>query len=254
MCTQLKARISSLLNPAKEGDKWSRLTDGILITLITLNIVAVILETVSAIYERYACVFRLFERISVYVFTIEYALRLWSCTCESRYRHPVAGRLRYVFSFSALIDLLAFLPFYLPFISFDLRFLRILRLFRFLRIFKLSRYLNATKLLSNVFQSKKEELVLCLVITLSLIIVASSLMYFAENQAQPESFSSIPATMWWCVTTLTTVGYGDVYPVTVIGKFLTACIAILGIGMFALPAGILASGFSDEFKKRRKSK
>jgi voltage-gated potassium channel len=254
MYTQLKVRISSLLNPAKEGDTWSRLTDGILITLITLNIVAVILETVSAIYERYACVFRLFERISVYVFTIEYALRLWSCTCESRYRHPVAGRLRYVFSFSALIDLLAFLPFYLPFISFDLRFLRILRLFRFLRIFKLSRYLNATKLLSNVFQSKKEELVLCLVITLSLIIVASSLMYFAENQAQPESFSSIPATMWWCVTTLTTVGYGDVYPVTVIGKFLTACIAILGIGMFALPAGILASGFSDEFKKRRESK
>jgi voltage-gated potassium channel len=151
----------------------------------------------------------------------------------------------------ALIDLLAFAPFYMPFTRIDLRVVRILRLFRFLRVFKLGRYLNATKLISNVFKSKKEELVLCLVITLSLIIIASSFMYFAENQAQPDKYSSIPATMWWCVTTLTTVGYGDIFPITVMGKILTAFIAILGIGMFALPAGILASGFSDEFQKRK---
>jgi voltage-gated potassium channel len=240
-----------LLNPAKGNGRWDKVVDCFLVILITLNIIAVILETVDSIYNSYNVCFRIFEKVSVYIFTIEYLLRLWACTCETKYKHPIIGRLKWIFSFGAIIDLLAFLPFYLPFTSVDLRVVRILRLFRFLRIFKLGRYLNATKLISNVFKSKKEELILCLVITLSLIIIASSFMYFAENQAQPDKYSSIPATMWWCVTTLTTVGYGDVFPIIVIGKILTAFIAILGIGMFALPAGILASSFSDEFQKRK---
>jgi voltage-gated potassium channel len=251
MYKNLKYRIYLLLNPAKGNGKWDKVIDYFLVTLISLNIVAVILETVVDIYNLYNLCFRVFEKISVYIFTLEYLLRLWTCTSEEKYSHPVLGRLRYIFSFGALIDLFAFAPFYLPFTKIDLRVIRILRLFRFLRIFKLGRYLNATRLISNVFKSKKEELILCMVITLSLIIVASSFMYFAENQVQPDKYSSIPATMWWCVTTLTTVGYGDVFPITVIGKFLTAFIAILGIGMFALPAGILASGFSDEFQKRK---
>ncbi|GHU67049.1 hypothetical protein FACS189413_01130 [Bacteroidia bacterium] len=251
MYKNLKYRIYLLLNPAKGNGRWDKVVDYFLVTLISLNIVAVILETVDDVYNSYNLCFKVFERFSVYVFTIEYLLRLWACTYETKYKRPIIGRLKWIFSFDALMDLLAFLPFYLPFTSVDLRVVRILRLFRFLRIFKLGRYLNATKLISNVFKSKKEELILCLVITVSLIIVASSFMYFAENQAQPDKYSSIPATMWWCVTTLTTVGYGDVFPITVIGKFLTAFIAILGIGMFALPAGILASGFSDEFQKRK---
>jgi len=250
MKTDIKQTVFQLLNVSDGQDKASKLVDYMLIALISLNVIVVIIETVNNIYSRYATFFWLFEQISVYIFTVEYLLRIWSCTCDVKFQHPVWGRLKFMVSFESLIDLLAFLPFYLPFITVDLRFIRILRLFRFLRIFKLTRYLNATKLLSSVFKSKKEELILCLVITAPLIIVASSLMYFAENEAQPEAFSSIPATMWWCVTTLTTVGYGDVYPVTVVGRILTACIAILGIGMFALPAGILASGFSDEFKKR----
>jgi voltage-gated potassium channel len=253
MKTEIKKTVNRLLNPSDGRSRAGVMVDWFLMALITLNVVLVIVETVESIYTRYALFFRLFERVSVYIFTVEYALRLWSCTCEKCYHRPVVGRLKFIFSAAALIDLLAFLPFYLPFTAVDLRFIRILRLFRFLRIFKLTRYLNATKMISNVFRSKREELVLCLVITFSLIVVASSLMYFAENSAQPDKFSSIPATMWWCVTTLTTVGYGDVYPVTIIGKILTACIAILGIGMFALPAGILASGFSDEFKKRREN-
>jgi voltage-gated potassium channel len=216
-----------------------------------LNVVAVTLETVNNLYDSYNLCFRVFEKISVYIFTVEYLLRLWTCTSEEKYKHPVFGRLRYIFSLGALIDLLAFLPFYMPFTKIDLRVIRIMRLFRFLRIFKLGRYMNATQMISKVFKSKKEELILCLVITFSLIIVASSLMYFTENRAQPDKFSSIPATMWWCVTTLTTVGYGDVFPITVLGRLLTAFIAILGLGMFALPAGILASGFSDEFQNRK---
>jgi voltage-gated potassium channel len=251
MYEKIKYRIYLVFNPAKENDKWSKIIDYFLIALITLNVVAVILETVDDVYNSYSLYFRIFEKISVYIFTVEYIIRLWTCTCETKYSHPILCRLRYIFSLGALIDLLAFVPFYLPFARIDLRVIRILRLFRFLRIFKLGRYLDATKLISNVFKSKKEELILCLVITLSLIIVASSFMYFAENQAQSDKYSSIPATMWWCVTTLTTVGYGDVFPITVIGRLLTALIAILGIGMFALPAGILASGFSDEFQKRK---
>jgi len=251
MKNKLKYRIYLLLNPTKRNGKWDKVLDYFLVTLITLNIIAVILETVDDVYNSYNQFFSIFERISVYIFTIEYMLRLWSCTCNAKYRHPIIGRLKWIFSFGALVDLLAFTPFYLPFTKVDLRIIRILRLFRFFRIFKLGRYLNATKLISNVFKSKKEELILCMVITLFLIIVASSFVYFAENQAQPDKYSSIPSTMWWCVTTLTTVGYGDVFPITVIGKILTAFIAILGIGMFALPAGILASGFADEFQKRK---
>jgi voltage-gated potassium channel len=251
MYNKLKYRIYLLLNPAKGNGKWDKVMDYFLVTLITLNIIAVILETVNDIESSYSLCFKIFEKVSVYIFTVEYLLRLWTCTCETKYKHPIFGRLKWVFSFGALIDLLAFAPFYLPFAKVDLRVVRILRLFRFLRIFKLGRYMNATRMISNVFKSKKEELVLCLIITFSLIVVASSLMYFTENQAQPDIFSSIPATMWWCVTTLTTVGYGDVFPITVLGRLLTAFIAILGLGMFALPAGILASGFSDEFQKRK---
>jgi voltage-gated potassium channel len=254
MCQKIKYKIYLLLNPAEGNEKWDKIVDYFLVTLITLNIIAVIFETVDDVYNSYNLCFKIFEKISVYIFTVEYLLRLWTCTCETKYQYPIIGRLKWIFSFGALIDLLAFAPFYLPFTKVDLRVVRILRLFRFLRIFKLGRYLNATKIISNVFKSKKEELILCMVITLSLIIVASSFMYFAENQAQPDKYSSIPATMWWCVTTLTTVGYGDVFPVTVIGKILTAFIAILGIGMFALPAGILASGFSDEFQKKNTKK
>jgi voltage-gated potassium channel len=247
----LKHSVYLLLSPAEGNGKWDKIIDYFLVTLITLNVIAVVLETVDGIYDSYNLYFGIFEKISVYLFSVEYLLRLWACTSQAKYSRPIVGRLQYVFSFGAIIDLLAFVPFYLPFTKIDLRILRILRMFRFLRIFKLGRYLNATKIISNVFKSKKEELILCLVITFSLIIVASSLVYFAENQAQPDKYSSIPATMWWCVTTLTTVGYGDVFPITVIGKILTAFVAILGIGMFALPAGILASGFSDEFHRRK---
>lgn len=251
MYQNLKYKIYLLLNPAVGNSKWDKVIDYFLIILISLNVIAVILETVDSLYLPNAFVFKSFEKFSVYVFTLEYVLRLWVCTCDPKYKNSVKGRLKWIFSLGSLIDLFAFLPFYLPFTKVDLRAIRTLRLFRFLRIFKLGRYLNATRIVSNVFKSKKEELILCMVITLSLIIVASSLMYFAENQAQPDKYSSIPATMWWCVTTLTTVGYGDVFPITVIGKFLTAFIAILGIGLFALPAGILASGFTDEFQKRK---
>jgi voltage-gated potassium channel len=250
MYKKLKYQVYSLLNPAKKNGKWDRVVDYFLIILIKLKIIKLINEKVNEIYYAYRLYFRIFTEISIFIFTIEYLLRLWTCTCEAKYRHPFTGRLRYALSFSAMVDLFAFLPYYMPFTVVDLRSLRILRLLRFMRIFKLGRYINATRLISNVFKAKKEELIFCLVIIFSLILVSSSFVYFAENQAQPEVYSSIPATMWWCITTITTIGYGDIIPVTTVGKILTGFISILGIAIFALPTGILASGFAHEFQKR----
>lgn len=189
------------------------------------------------------------------VFTIEYILRLWTCTADDRFRSPIKGRIRFAATPLALVDLMAILPFYLEIImlirALDLRFIRALRLFRLFRLFKMGRYSEALKTLGNVLKQKKEELFITVFAILILLITASSLMYFVEKDAQPEAFSSILAAMWWGVSTLTTVGYGDIYPITAIGKFLGALIALLGIGMFALPAGILASGFAEEMQKKR---
>lgn len=255
MYKKTKHKVHLLLDPSDGGTIWDMVINSIIVVLILLNTFAVILETVDSLFVAYKNIFKGFELFSVAFFSIEYILRIWSCTSMDKYKGTIKGRLKYMTSAGAIIDLLAILPFYLPLIiGFDLRFIRILRLLRFFRFFKLGRYLNASRIISNVFKSKKEELVLSFVITLFLIIIASSVMYYAEHDAQPDKFSSIPETMWWSVATLTTVGYGDTYPITGLGKILTACISILGIGMFALPAGILASGFSDEFKKLKNEK
>jgi voltage-gated potassium channel len=255
MYAKIKRKVYELLDPNVGGTNWDKFINVFIVTLIVLNVIAVLTETVSSIYEPNKKVFFVFEVFSVMAFTLEYFLRIWSCTCIEKYQHPFYGRLKYVFSGFAVIDLLAILPFYLPLIIFiDLRFIRILWLLRFLRFFKLSRYFNASRIITKVFIAKKDQLIISLIISVFLIIIASGLMYFTEHHIQPDKFSSIPETMWWNVATLTTIGYGDVFPVTVLGRTLTSIISILGIGMFALPAGILASGFSDEFRKIRKEK
>jgi voltage-gated potassium channel len=151
----------------------------------------------------------------------------------------------------ALIDLLAIIPFYLPLLSPQMRVGRALRLFRLFRVLKLNRYTDSLTIVVQVLRLKQEELILSLFVLSILLAIASSLIYFAEHQAQPDAFSSIPEAMWWGTITLTTVGYGDVYPVTLIGRILGAILAILGIGLFALPAGILASGFAEELQVRK---
>jgi voltage-gated potassium channel len=212
----------------------------------------VITETVESIYTPNQVYFEYFEIFSVVIFSIEYVLRLWACTVMDKYAHPIWGRIRYIFSVGALIDLLAILPFYLPFfIAADTRFLRILRLFRLMRVFKLGRYSEAFNSIVAVVSQRKEELLTTLTFLFVILILASSAMFYIEHEAQPEVFTSIPSTMWWGVATLTTVGYGDVYPITPYGKLLGAFIAILGIGVFALPAGIIATGFESELKKKR---
>ena len=223
-------------------------------TLIVLNVLAVITETVESIYVVYKVYFVGFEIFSVVIFSIEYFIRVWACTLNEKYRNSFWGRLKYIFSIEAIIDLLAILPFYLPLLlPINALFLRIFRMFRLLRIFKLGRYSTAFQMVVKAVQRRKEELLIVLTLVLVLLILSSSLMYYIEHEAQPDVFTSIPATMWWGVATLTTVGYGDVYPITPLGKLLGAFIAILGIGVFALPAGIIATSFESEISKKKTS-
>jgi voltage-gated potassium channel len=250
----LKYRVCKLLDLAEPADLPSKCFDLFLLGLIFLNLVALTLETVDSLFEQYFFWFRAFEIFSVSVFTIEYLLRVWSCTVKLPYRHPVWGRLKFIFTPLALIDLLAILPFYLPLLSPQWRVGRALRLFRLFRVLKLNRYTDSLKILGRVFRLRQEELLLSLFVLSILLAIASSLIYFAEHSAQPEAFSSIPEAMWWGTITLTTVGYGDVYPITLLGRILGAILAILGIGLFALPAGILASGFSEELQARKARK
>lgn len=250
----LKYRVSKFLDLAEPEDAVGKYFDIFLLGLIFLNLIAVALETVDSLFELYFFWFRAFDLFSVTVFTVEYILRVWSCTVKESYRHPLWGRLRFMVTPLALIDLLAILPFYLPLLSPQMRVGRALRLFRLFRVLKLNRYTDSLTILVRVLRLKKEELILSLFVLSILLAIASSLIYFAEHQAQPDAFSSIPEAMWWGTITLTTVGYGDVYPVTLIGRILGASLAILGIGLFALPAGILASGFSEELQARQLQK
>ena len=248
-----KRRTWEILEPAKAGDRWSRFFDIALIGLISLNIIAVVLGSVQTVSERYGWLLEAFEVFSITAFAVEYLGRIWSCTEDHRFSSPVVGRLRFASRPMSIIDLLAILPFYLPFLYLDLRVARALRLFRLVRVFKLGRYSRAFAMLGSVVTSKKEELVVSILALFILMVISATLMFFAEHEAQPEAFSSIPATLWWAVVTLTTVGYGDIYPVTVIGKVIAGVFAILGVGMVALPAGIISSGFFDQIKKSKQS-
>jgi voltage-gated potassium channel len=253
MYAKAKKKVYLLLHPSEGDTHWDKIINTFLIALIILNVIAVMLETVPAIHQPHKQLFRRFDIFSVTIFSIEYLLRLWSANYHEKYRHSIGGRLKYVFSAGALVDLVAILPFFLNvFIGFDLRVLRIFRLTRILRLFRLTSYTKSTQLIINVFKSRFNELLLSFVLTIFLIIISSCLMYFAEHDAQPDVFTSIPATIWWSIITLTTVGYGDMVPHTEIGKILTIIISLAGIALLALPAGIITAGFLDEMRKLKK--
>jgi voltage-gated potassium channel len=219
--------------------------------LIVANVLVVMLETVEGVQPRFSAALLTFEWFSVAIFTIEYLLRLWCCTVDPRYSRPVIGRLRFALRPMSIIDLLAILPAYLPLIGVDLRFIRVLRLMRLARALKLGRYSDAIAVLARVLRSRRDELAVMLMVLAILLVLSSGLIYYAEHDAQPEAFSSIPAALWWSVITLTTIGYGDLYPVTVVGKVIGGFIAIAGIGIVALPTAIIASAFAEELRQRK---
>ncbi len=249
---KFRKRVYEILAVAQPNDTLSKAFDVFIVALIALNVIAMMLDSVNDIHVAADGFFKIFEYISVFIFTLEYALRTWSCVENPLYTSQFKGRLRFLVTPLALVDLFAILPFYLPFIGIDLRFLRILRMMRILRIAKLGRYSQSLQTLNRVITAKKEELICIVFVLFLLLIISSSLLYYTENETQPDKFSSIPASMWWAITTLTTVGYGDMCPETGLGKFLASIIAVLGIGMFALPTGVIGAGFMEEIGKNQK--
>ena len=251
----MKKRVYEILEAATPGDRTSWVVDVFLITLISLNVLALALGTVDEAYQAAPGLFIWFERASILVFTAEYLLRVWSCTADPRYSSSMTGRLRFVVSPFMIIDLIVILPFFvllgLSLPGYDLRFFRAIRLVA--RVVRLTRYYHGFRTLQMALAARSSELMTVLVVLGVLLVVAASLMFYAEGSAQPEKFSSIPAAMWWSIITLTTVGYGDVSPVTGPGKVIAGCIAILGIGLFAVPAGILGSAFLEQIGRRDRS-
>ena len=242
-----------VLETAKDKDLPSRCVDVGLILLIALSVVAVVMESMPGLERRYSAAFYWFEVFTVSVFSVEYVLRVWSSV--ERHETPPASalvsRLRFMCSFHLIVDLLAILPFFLLtfglFGGVDMRFLRA---FRLLRILKLTRYSTALNLLVITVVENAKALLAAFLILITAMLLAASGMYYFEREAQPVAFGSIPAAMWWAFSTLTTVGYGDVTPVTAGGKIFGALSAVVGIGMVALPTSILASGYTQQLKLR----
>ena len=247
----VKKRVFELVSKAEDGDAVGKIFDWLIMSLIALSIVAIILESYIRIYVRWRSVFQIFEIVTVAVFTVEYLMRIW--TADLLYPDAKHPRLRYFFSMMAIIDLLAILPFYLPFFAADLRFLRMMRLFRLfrlLRVFKLGRYFDALQIIVRVIRASGPQLVMSLVICFFVVLFSAIVMYTVEFPVQPQQFPNVIASLWWAICTLTTVGYGDVYPVTDVGRFFASVISLVGIGIIAIPTGIVAAGFDHAISSR----
>ena len=222
--------------------------DKFIYILIIANIAAMIMESHVSIRKVYFKEFYLFEAISIFIFSIEYFYRI----ILGYKKEKMKGAINYITSLFGIIDLISILPFYLNQITkIDGRFLRILRLFRLTRIFKLGRESASLKLFMKALTSVKSELKFTLFLSALTILFSASAIYYLENEAQPEKFSSISESIWWATVSLATVGYGDVYPITVGGKIFASLISLVGIGVVAIPTGIISASFVDEIIKKR---
>ena len=223
--------------------------------LIILNVFALILESYKEFRDGFGWFLHAFEVFSVLVFTVEYLIRIWVADMDPQYKgnSSIRKRLAFMFSTLGIIDLVSILPFYLPiFVKIDFRIVRILRLFRLLRIFKLTRFSRSLRAIQAVLQETKSELSITIFIAFILLVFSSTMMYYLEGDVQPDKFASIGHAFWWSIATLTTVGYGDVYPVTALGKLLSAVIALIGIGFVALPTGIISSAFVEKLQAQKR--
>ena len=241
-----RVKVHDILEVGGDANPIGRVVNTFLIILIVANGVAFAAETVPSLYARYGREFEAFNAFSVMVFTIEYVLRVWSSVEIPLLRRLPHWRARLNFALRPMmiIDLLAFLPWYLyPILPFDLRALRLFRLFRLL---KLLRYSPALQTLQRVLANEYRALLGALLVMMMLLLFASSIVYFLERDAQPDKFGSIPAAAWWGLATLTTIGYGDIVPVTTWGRIFGGVVMLFGLGMFALPIAILSDGFSQE--------
>lgn len=248
----LRHTIHSLLDPKPPGSLGAKAVEALVVTLILTSVTAVIVETVPGMSESYGPWFYGIERGTLAVFSVEYVLRIWSCTADPSYAHPIVGRLRFALRPLLIIDLISTLPLLVTGNELPL-VMRGLRMLRLLRLLKLTRYSTGLQTFGRVLRRCAPELLSTLFVMLVMLVFSSSLMFLLERDANPK-FGSIPDAMWWGIATFTTVGYGDVTPITPLGRLLGGCVAILGIAMFAIPAGVLGAAFSQELTKRNKKR
>lgn len=222
-----------------------------IITLVVLIcVISAILETEPIIAKPYATIFSILNDIFLYIFTVEYLFRLWVMGENSRYS-GIKGRFLYIFSLPALIDLVTILPFWFGAGS-EILLLRTLRLLRILKLIRIPSVQLALERLKKAIISRRMEFIICISFAMLLVLLAATTLYLFEGSEQPDKFGSIPRSLWWGVATLTTVGYGDVYPVTVFGKIAAALYAIAGIGLIAMPTGVFAAAMADVVDKPQK--
>ena len=250
MYRKFKQFIFEVIQPAASGNLASKIFDMVILLFILLSVCSVFISTFD-LPNDVEMILQRIEVCVVIVFTVEYLLRIW--TADLLY--PGCGffrsRLKFILSPMAMIDLTAILPFYLPMLlPVNLIGIRAVRLVQLLRVFKMNRYFEALRSIGAVFQSKSKEIFASLFFVLILLVVASLLIYYAEHDAQPQLFQNAFSALWWAVATLTTVGYGDIYPITPVGRFMGAIIAVLGIGMVAVPTSILSAGFVEFLEKK----
>ena len=251
----LKQKIYHLVEKGSHGSVINLIFDYFIIILIIFNVAAIALDTLVGLPAQLYRLLKIFEIISIGVFTVEFLLRLY----VSDLTHPSGTRItsigKFLISPFGLIDLLAIIPFYIPFlIKVDLRFLRILRLVRFFRVLKISRYNSTLKLIGDVLREKSGEIGMTFFIALLMLLISGFVMFSVENPAQPDKFPNVFASLWWAVATLTTVGYGDIYPITIAGKIISGIVSIIGIGLIALPTGIISAGFVEKINHNKTEK
>ena len=242
-----RRRLFEIVEIGAAGDRMSRAYDLFYTLTIILNLVATILDTYNGIHDRYALLLDVIEFLTVAAFAVDYFLRLY--TADFKYRGMSRGKAmtRYAFSFGGIIDLISFLPMYLPFFfpsgAAAFRLVRVIRIFR---LFRINAYYDSLSVVTSVLKSKKNQLVSSVVIILVLMLASSLCMYSLENEAQPEVFTNAFSGIWWAASTLLTIGYGDIYPVTTMGQILGIVISFLGVGMVAIPTGIISAGFVEQ--------
>lgn len=253
MYKKIKLRTYEILEVARPNDVASRVVDIALMTLILINVSLIIADT----FELPLAAIKIantIEIVSVVIFSVEYLLRIWSADLKYPNLPPVLARLRFMVTFTAIVDLVSLLPSYISVISANFMVLRMLRVLRLLRAFKLNRYTHALRDIADVFKKKASQLISSMLVVAFLMLISAVLMYDAEHEAQPEVFENAFSGLWWAIVTVTTVGYGDVHPITVIGRVMGSIIAILGIALIAVPTGIITAGFSEQITHKNAEK
>lgn len=247
--------IYRILEGPPNTTRWRRPISTGLFFLISANVISAMMTTIPTLPAAALRILHGFERISIWIFTIEYAARMWCITADPAYTHPLFGRIRHLLRPIILIDLLSLLPFFLPIFGYaDLRFIRALRLFRTLRILRIGRFSDALASMSRIFRRRRDELLITAFTLLVAMIFTASLVFYAEQAAQPGVFKSIFSALYWSIITLTTTGYGDITPVTILGRAAAGLTALIGIGFVAIPSGILGSAFVEDFEFRNRGK